>query len=43
VSAQAVGIALSIFSLAFAAFIGWGAFFEQKRGNDDSAAALAKR
>jgi hypothetical protein len=42
VSASVIGIILSVFSLAFAGLIYWGGFVEQKRGNDDSAAALTK-
>jgi cbb3-type cytochrome oxidase subunit 3 len=42
VSASTVGIILSVFSLAVAAAIIWGAFAEEKRGNADSASALNK-
>jgi len=42
VSASIVGIILSVFSVLCAAVIYWGGFAEQKRGNDDSAAALTK-
>jgi hypothetical protein len=43
VSAQIVGILLSIVSLAITAILIWGALAEQKRGNADAAAALNKR
>jgi hypothetical protein len=43
VSASTVGIILSVVSLVLAAIIFWGGFAEQKRGNDDSAAALTKQ